>query len=249
MPKLIINTIFFLITTAAAFAQGFDWQHSSRMPTGAPDVFFGVTLSGSAISDKGDIGLFEDYLCTNLTSGNGIGINIGIAGEIWLDASLALGAGIQYGSAKSTLKKQATYPMVESNLITEYSFESTQKMLIIDFYAKKTIAETHFFIGVDLGCDVVFSNSNVFKENVISPATWPWLERELFKGSIDDYSPFNISIAALAGIDFNLGLDTYGTIAFETAYNFGSVLKNDDWNRLSFGLKVSLLHGFFTGWF
>ncbi len=249
MLKKVAYIAVFLFSMKMATAQGFDWQHSSRMPTGQPDLFLGITFSGGFIDNLADLGLFEEYLCTRLKSGNGTELNAGIISELWFDDGISLSLAAKYSSVLSTMKQQNSYPMVDEYLVTEYVLESSLKLLEFDFRIKKTIAETHLFISAGFNTGILLSNGNDFKEKVVSPANWPLLERNLFNGSISEYSPVSASAVVCVGWDLNLGLDTYTTVSFEAAYDLNSLVKTDDWKRWTFGLKVNLLRGIYTGLF
>ena len=244
MSKYSVILLILLLAKSIATAQGFDWQHSARLPSESPKLFFGLDLSSSLSSDNGKIGYFESFPCIEFDGGSGSGYSLGVCSEYWTTGSVALFAKLNYKHQSAKFTKEEILPMIDGQLVTQYSFSSDLSIINLQFGAKKRLFESYFSAGAALGLSVLMSNSNDIQGKVISPPEWHGQEPTPFNGSISDYSRFNVTPSLFVMYDLNLGLDTYATVRLGVDLNAVSMLKSDSWSRFDFILGISIFRGF-----
>jgi hypothetical protein len=238
--------IIFVILPTVAFSQGFDWQFSSRLPTNSPTKFIGITGNFQISADNSRLNFTEEYShCCTFSGGSGSGFQAGIRYEQWIAANTALFSGLTFNKISSSFRREATEPLTDGILRTEYRFDSYLTYIGLTLGSKHRISGTHFHAGGSLELSTQLNNTNEFHEKVISPPEWPWHERTIFSGSISGYNKILLSPAISAGYDFSLGLGMYGTVWLSAGFPLMSITGSEDWRRWGFYIGVSVLRGIF----
>jgi hypothetical protein len=236
-------------------AQGFNWQYSSRLPTGYPTLFVGVVGSVMQAQHQASMRYTEllngkecdcDAVFNRTTSIDWTG---GITAEYWLpNANIAV-----YGILQAEQRSAA--------------FEATGRSLPIspilgggEFTTKYTLTTKSLNASIEAGLKVKITSLPVFGTLGIQGSSILTKQLEIAENSTNlkfpystpntstsfvQLNPFLIGGKASIGADLGLTKSVYVSPSLFAAIPFGSVILGGNmWSRLSYGLQVGLLLGF-----
>lgn len=248
--------VFLLGSVDVLRGQGFDWQYSSRLPTNYPSFFLGATGSGMwsrhTASMKYEAILPNGKLCdcgAVFRSAEGLDWSVGITAEYWLpNLNMALYGMLQVEQHSATFtspgRELPLNPNVYtiSSIATTYTLQTQTLNISIDAGLKIKLAPIPIFAAVGVqGSSVLVRQLNLQEEATIS--TFRYFASNLPTDFIT-FQPFVLSGRAALGVDIPLTRSVYASPAVFATIPFSSIIRGNEWSRLSFGVQVSLLYGF-----
>ncbi len=246
----IVLFFLFFITTLPLKPQGFDWQYSPRMPAAYPDYYIGINGEVNFLQHEGKIHFFENMvMCESFRSGKGSGVNLGFAAEYWSSGSIAFFGKIAWVDAPGEFKIKSVLPRVTSDFISEYSFSTSLKFVAAGAGTKWRLFGSHFFAAALVNMQFLVSNSNIYKEKILSPNDYfstepPTQERTIAEGRISSFQNFQFSPHIRIGYDAQLGKSTYTSLYFSAGIPLTNLIDNEDWKIWSFSLGINIFRGF-----
>lgn len=255
MIKQTIYIAVIILSANTAFAQGFDWQLSSRLPVRHSNLFLGLQADYSFSSETGRFDFYEDECnCGSFKDGSGKGFSVGIQGEYWLEDGLtSLKSSLTYSSISPEFSAIQSLPVLlpddsEANIDYKNTFSSNISYIAFSFGAKRRLFETHFHIGADLSFAVLTGNSETHKEKIIGPSWAPPFstnpasyERLVSEGKVEELKSFDIYSTVSVGYDIDAGIGYYISPKIGFRIPMMSLISKGDWKRSSviFGLSFS----------
>ncbi|MBK9247090.1 MAG: hypothetical protein IPM69_03020 [Ignavibacteria bacterium] len=243
--------IFILVLSQNSFAQGFDWQYSSRLPSPYPRLFLGGSISGIYAFHTADIySLGEEYRCGDYKKGIETGMTFSGVGEYWVTGMVAVQGMIGYKTSTTRFTAETEPEPFRRNgeefeLIREFAMDVYQKVLSIEAVVKYRIERTHAHLGVGIKTDFVLASTAEQTETILSPVE--------FTQSIKDpngIQPLNgfqgllLSPLISAGYDAELGKGFYATPRISISLPLMNKTSAADWTSIDISGGISILLSF-----
>lgn len=245
MKKIsIILTI--ILFSANLSSQDFNWQYSTRLPYKIPQFFLGLTANFDYNHNSGDFTfLSENIPCCNFKSGNGIGYNIGISSEYWILPRTAIFTSIIFNHINTLfLVASEPYPYRDfEDLITEYEFNHSLSLILIEFGAKQRIVDK-FGLSFAFKPQIYLNSSQEFTERNISQNNFFFDEKTYYNGEIPNLMRIIFNFDLKLTYDLNLGLGKYSEIFISGTFPLNNISVNQSWKiyHFSSGIKLYLLN-------
>jgi hypothetical protein len=247
--------IFLCCTTIQTTAQGFDWQYSSRLPTGYPRLFLGVVGSGmqsqhTATMRYLDFDNGKECDCEAVFNrATSIDFTGGIIAEYWLpEANMAIYGVLQAEQRNAVFEANGRVLPVSSVLgggdfTTKYTLTANSLNASIEAGLKVKFASMPLYAALGLQAASVLVKQFDLKE--ISTNARFLYSAENLPTSFVQLHPFILGGKVSVGGDFALTKSVYASPALFVSAPFGSVvLGGNTWSRLSYGVQVAVLLGF-----
>jgi hypothetical protein len=235
-------------------AQGFNWQYSSRLPTGYPTLFVGVV--GSAMQSQHQAMLRYTKIengkecdCkatfTNTTS---IDFTGGVIAEYWLpDANMALYGVLQAEQRNAQFIADGPIEPVNFNnlreLTTKYLLTTSVINASIEAGFKVKFTPLPLFASIGLQAASILTTQKNVEQNSTNPRI-PYSVKNLPTDFLI-LNPFVAGAKASIGADFALSKSMYASPSLFASLPFGSLSGGENtWSRLSYGVQVAFLLGF-----
>ncbi len=248
LPALLLVLLFF-VSSKRLSAQGFDWQYSSRLPTGYPSLFVGILGNGAQSLHATTMRVSEttprvlDCGCSFSTA-RSIDWSGGILGEYWLPQSnIALYVALLAEQRNAVFVSDSVvfarnpnlYP---SNFVSRYTLATQVLNASVEAGVRVKFAPLPLFAGAALQGAYRVQDSIGLAENANGTV------RERLPTDFVKLHPVNISAKAFVGADIPLANSVFISPSLFIASPLGSLLMGTEWTRFSFGLQVALMLGF-----
>lgn len=233
------------------YAQGFDWQYSARLPTGYPSFFVGLSGTVGGQQFSGDIHYTQGVvLCGAFSEGSGKGISIGVQVDDWITPWWTLTGALRYESfnglfsaAGDTLQRAPNAPPT----IVAYEIDSDFSYGVLDVGARyRPFPSAKVFVGAGVQLGVLLSHSTVQRQRIVSPAEQRFADGSQEQSLRDNITGFRSFFAAgrvSAGIDIPLAKSLYASPALYASIPVLSMVPNTSWQRVGYGVQVSIVYG------
>lgn len=240
-----------LLAPVALVAQGFDWQYSARLPTDYPTLFVGVTGTGSLQQFGGDINYAQGVvLCGTFSKGDGSGFGGGVQVDNWLTPALALSGSLRYETLGGTFTAPGdTLPRGPAlpPTIVGYEIESDFSYALLDVGVRyRPFLYGKFFVGAGLQAGVLLSSSTTQRQRIVSPAEQRFADgsqEQSLTDNIVGFRSFFVGGRVSAGLDVPLANSLYASPALFAGIPVTSMAADVSWQRISYGVQVSILYG------
>ncbi|TAE28914.1 MAG: hypothetical protein EAZ92_07465 [Candidatus Kapaibacterium sp.] len=252
LPALLLALLLSLGSERLA-AQGFDWQYSSRLPTGYPVLFVGVlgnaaqSLHTTTMRVSESLPRVLDCGCAFSTA-RSIDWSAGIVGEYWLPESniavyVALLAEQRNAVFQSDSVVFARNPnLYPTNFVSRYTLTTQVWNTSIEAGFRGKFAPLPFFVGAAVqGAYTLVDSARSLR--LVEDANGT--VKEGLPTNFITFNPVNFSAKAFIGADIPLATSMYASPSLFIAYPFGNLITGSaSWTRLSFGLQVAFMLGF-----
>jgi hypothetical protein len=244
----------FLGISGSIRAQGFNWQYSSRLPSGYPVFFVGVVGNAMQSRHSATMRYVEDVngkQCdcqATFSQATSYDFTGGIIAEYWLpEANIAV-YGILQAEQRNAIfvakgRELPVSPILGGkNFTTNYTLSTTTLNATIEAGLKVKVSPLPLFATIGLQ-----ASSNLTKEFSLQEQS---AENFSFSASnlpttFVTLNPFVVGAKASIGADFSLTKSMYVSPALFASVPFWSLtLEPSMWSRLSYGVQVSVLLGF-----
>lgn len=248
--KVALLLLFSLAFSAInAYSQGFDWQYSYRTPSESPRFFGGIALGYDFANYTADVNFSETEIpCCRFRDGDGKQFNIAISAEYWLsggDNALNFSLGYSKNSGTFSANPDPVF-YLQDTLRTKLESEVDISYLQLRLGGKHRIRRSHCWVGANVSADINLSGSFKNSESVTTPNhafNDGSIKREINDGHLPNLAKFILSPEIAIGYDVNLGLGLYASPRFSIAYNLNSLVQDDSWHSIKFGLGICVYRG------
>lgn len=238
-----------------AYAQGFDWQLSSRMPFKSPTFFIGLKSEYSIDNHFGDFQYIRKQIsCNNFTTGSGNTFNIGLQAEYWRDGILALNAGLSYFSSPSNFASK--FDLVKRNAAGETrtvyyqnTMESNFSGIELSLGGKYRVDNSHFHVGGLISLGFITNKTMDFYEEILGPADEPPFEPSHTYKIKQDFveapaiNSLTLGLGLQIGYDLNLGYGSYLQPAIKLNLPMNDFTENEKWKKTSISFSITIYRG------
>lgn len=243
----------------STFAQGFNWQYSSRFPTSSPTLFVGVhggfapyslntlQLPYKEIQTNGDT-----CLCAEFSGAQGQEWRIGLVAEQWLeDGAFALFGAITLHNQRETFSAQSRALPVNPNifpntpdLITEYLFTNNLFQTSLELGAKYKFYPLPIFASLGISSAYVVQAQNRLVEQISTSSRGAYnFPEQVLSPTFFAINPLSFAATVRLGADVSLAKGLYASPALFATWQIRDIQTNTAWTRLTLGLHVSILLG------
>ncbi len=243
-----------LAIAADGKGQGYAWEFSPRFPMFMPTRFVGIEVSGSYAFHSASVLYVEDLLpCCTFKDGTGVPLRIVVTGEQWLNANLAVGAGlgVQLQSAVLTAPGD-TLPVIDGNtvelMITEWELATSVTYASIEANSRLRLFTSALSVGVGLRGHIRITSQAQVIERIIQPEDAFFQdsqsnERVSATADFDQSALFVLEPALSLQYDVPLSTGLVLSPSILVSKPLTSLSSQQDWSYLALGFGVRISRG------
>jgi hypothetical protein len=259
LKRLLATIVCGCLPLVSAWAQGFNWQYSARMPSDVPTLFVGVQggygltqhFAGIPMQER----MADGRVCdcqAQFERANGREIRAGIVVEQWLSSGdFALYASAQVQQEQATFRALAAplrispWTMVDASargdFQTEYLFATSTLSASIEAGAKYKFYPSPVFIGFGVNLAYTVRDASSLRERSVN-VNFNYEQNELPLDFVRR-TALVPSAKAVLGVDLPLAKGLYASPAAFVMVPMSSLASNAAWFRVCYGVQISVVFG------
>lgn len=230
-------------------AQGFDWQYSSRLPSGSPTLFWGGGAKVNYGFHSADIyTLGEEYRCGDYKLGKETGFSLALAGEYWETGALSVWgeAGYRFSSVTfSSIPESQPFKLggVVYALSREFQMKAQFHAIELQAGIKWRFAPTHFHILAGVRGTLALKNTVEQTETILTPIEFTQAI-QYGQTSLAGIRTFYLTPLLGIGYDAELGRGMYATPKVTIGLPLMSHSPVTSWESWDYSLGIVVLTHF-----
>lgn len=241
-----------------ALAQGFNWQYSSRLPTGSPTLFVGLQGSFSPYAlntlhlPYREIQANRDTCeCATFSRALGQEWRVGVMAEQWLeDGALALYGALTLQNQRETFSANGRALPVNPQLFTkpdlqtEYLFTNNLFQTSVEFGVKYKFYPLPVFVATGVSAAYIVQTQNRLVEQLSSTSQAAYnFPEQVHSPSFFFINPLSFAAIMRIGADVSLAKGLYASPAVFASWQVRDIQTSTAWTRLTVGIHLAVLLG------